>query len=63
MSKENRPNLNAVGLLVDIQNAVQNRIRGKAKQAGNGDILVLTHNIFLPAIEKLDKELDEKYGV
>lgn len=59
MSKENRPNLHAVGLMIDIQNAVKSRIRGPAKELlDEAEILILTHNLFLGRIEALDSYLD-----
>ena len=61
MSIENRPNLNAVGLLIDIQTAIERNIRGSATEANLADILVLVHKVFLPAIEEFDSQLDQRF--
>lgn len=62
VSEQNRPNLHAVGLLVDIQASIQNRIRGKAGKAKPSEIFLLLNSSILRFIEEVDSLLDEVYG-
>jgi hypothetical protein len=61
MSVENRPNLHAVGLLVDIQTALRQRLRGKAKQDENNAVSQVLQQIST-FCDELSDHLDEIYG-
>jgi hypothetical protein len=62
MSRENRPNLHAVGLLTDIIKSLETRIRGKAGEAGMKEVLPLLSDEINSFINEIDLLLDEKYG-
>lgn len=62
MSVANRPNLNAVGLMVDITDAVAKRIRGKAGEAGIQKVFPLITNQITRFVEEIDETLDREFG-
>jgi hypothetical protein len=62
MSIENHPNLHAVGLLVDIHNSLEKRIRGKAAEAGIKEVFPLLSDKIEAFVNDLDVLLDSKYG-
>ena len=63
MSKENRPNLNAVGLSVDITRSIEKYIRGKAAYDSNASkVFELTENSILDFVEEINLLLDEEFG-
>lgn len=62
MSEKNRPNLNAVGVAVDIMNSLEKHIRGKARKAGTAKVYLLLSNEIQEFVEKIDTLLNEEYG-
>lgn len=62
MSKQNRPNLHAVGLLTDILTSVENRVRGKAGLAEKSEVLMLISEEVMSFVEKVDAKLNNKFG-
>jgi hypothetical protein len=62
MSKENRPNLNAVGFMVDIWSSLDKRIRGEAKRADRGERMQLLAEMVKEFVEEVDEKLNLKYG-
>lgn len=62
MSKENRPNINAVGLMVGLTHAIELHIRGNARRAGTVSVLDLLNEDILTFVESVSEKLDEKYG-
>ena len=61
MSVENRPNLHAVGLLTDVFNAIENRIRGDAGEAGMKVVMPLIADDVRQFVERIDETLDERF--
>jgi hypothetical protein len=62
MSKENRPNLNAVGLTVDIMNSLRKHIRGPAGKATIGTVFTLLESEVRDFVEKVDEHLNQYFG-
>jgi hypothetical protein len=62
MSKENRPNLNAVGLQTDIITALEKRMRGPAAKAGMAKVLPLVADGIAGLVELIDGVLDDNFG-
>jgi len=60
MSIENHPNLNAVGFLVGITEALQRNLRGKASDS---EIRVLIMELMLPRIKGFVDEIDEHIDI
>jgi hypothetical protein len=58
MSEENRPNLNAVGLMCDIVASLEHRIRGNAGKAGMKVVFPLLKDEIQKFVEKCDEMLD-----
>ena len=63
MSIENRPNLNAAGLAVDIIKSIEKHKRGNAlnKPMGLSTIEILSDDI-AEFVEIVDEKLNEAYG-
>lgn len=62
MSKENFPNLQAVGLIIDIRTALQNRVRGNAKKAGEAKIAALFMDEIRKFVASTNVALDQYFG-
>jgi hypothetical protein len=62
MSEENRPNLNAVGVLTDIFQSIDARRRGAAKAAPFVEIMDLVSHDAREFIELVNTLLDERFG-
>jgi hypothetical protein len=62
MSEENRPNLNAVGLLTDILHAIDTRRRGKAGGAPMAELMGLVSEEAKKFVELIDSLLDDRFG-
>lgn len=58
MSIENRPNLNAAGLVTDITIALSKRIRGNAGEAGMKLVLPLLSDEIVKFVEHIDEQLN-----
>lgn len=63
MSKENRPNLNAVGLIVDIMESLEQHVRGPAQAAGfHQRVWPLLEDDVKKFIEQVDESLNQYFG-
>ena len=62
MSEENRPNLHAVGLMMDITDSIEKRIRGKAGKAGIKEVFPLLSEKINDFVNEVDEVLDAKFG-
>jgi hypothetical protein len=62
MNEENRPNLNAVGLLTDILQAIDKRRRGKAGGAPMAELMGLVSEDVKKFVELIDSLLDDRFG-
>lgn len=60
MSEQNHPNLNAVGFLTDIFEALENRVRGKAA-CFPGERIFLIDEI-KEFVDRIDDLLDRRFG-
>lgn len=62
MSIENRPNLNAAGLVTDIIIAISKRIRGNAGEAGMKQVLPLLSDEITNFANSMDEQLNQYFG-
>jgi len=62
MSIENNPNIQAVGLTVDIVNSYMHNLRGKAAEDKPKALQILTSKI-VKFVTELSEELDQTFGV
>lgn len=62
MSIENHPNLHAVGFLTDIHESLEQRIRGRAGEAGYREVLPLVSDMVAAFVDDIDMRLDQRYG-
>lgn len=63
MSELERPNLHAVGLSIDIFDALQKRVRGKAASANMGKLMEVTQDLVVKFVNEVDDALDREFGV
>ena len=62
MSEENRPNLNAVGLAVDIISSIEKHTRGQAGQESNASrVFELTSNLIRDFVVDTNDILDNEF--
>ena len=62
MSVENSPNLNAVGFMTAILDALKHHIRGNAAKADYGKVLVLFIDDIKKFTAQTDAALDQYFG-
>ena len=63
MSKETHPNINAAGLVPALFTAINIHVRGKAKQAGRTEVVMLVADVVARFAVEISVMLDEKFGV
>lgn len=65
MSKENHPNIQSIGLTVDVVNSIIQHIRGPAKKhaVGYEYIADLLQEDIVDFVTTVSAKLDEKYGI
>lgn len=63
MSKELRPNMNCVGLTVDILESIDKHKRGNAAQTNLTVILRLLRTDIVDFVDKVDGALNQYFGV
>ena len=61
MSEESRPNLNAVGLVVDIISSIERHRRGKACQVKLSKIISLVRDSIELFVEDINDILDNEF--
>jgi hypothetical protein len=61
MSIENRPNLNAVGLLIDILAAIDKRKRGEAGKTKPGQLINLVGTKATEFVEEINSILNDNF--
>ena len=62
MSEENRPNLNAVGLAVDIISSIDKHRRGEAGKADIMKVVDTVRNCLEIFVEDINDILDNEFG-
>lgn len=62
MSLDNNPNLNAVGVFVDIFESLQRHVRGNAREAGKSALLTVTVTDIADFAHQLSSKLDQEFG-
>ena len=63
MSEENRPNLNAVGLVVDIMESIEKHKRGNARKNPKSiHVIEILKDEILDFIEVVNDKLNDAYG-
>lgn len=62
MSEEQRPNLNAVGLMCAIVEGLEKYIRGNAGKAGMAKVLPLFKDEIQKFVNQTDEALDQYFG-
>lgn len=63
MSRENNPNINAAGLVIDLFSAINKHSRGNAKKAGRAAIIQAVADAAARFSTEISIMLDEKFGV